>query len=107
MTNDKAITPEIISQIYRILFVGGLLYVPVAMLMWFSPVLVAWADMSVAQALFSSAVACWTNRGAFFFYLIIWGIILISIPLTIGSILDALDFGQAASFIIAPISMVD
>lgn len=105
VTSDKPITPEVISQIYRILFVGGMLYIPVAMLMWFSPVLVAWADMSVAQALFSSAVACWTNRGAFFFYLIIWGIILISIPLTIGSILDALDLGQAASFIVAPISM--
>ena len=52
MTNDKPITPEVINQIYLILFFGGLLYVPVAMLMWFSPVLVAWADMSIAQALF-------------------------------------------------------
>jgi hypothetical protein len=105
MTNDKPITPEAINQIYLILFFGGILYVPVAMLMWFSPVLIAWADMPVAQAVFSSAVACWTNRGAFFLYLGIWGAILIAIPLTIGSIFDALDLGQAASFIIAPISM--
>jgi len=105
MTNDKPITPEDVRQIYLILFFGGLLYVPVAMLMWFSPVLVAWADMSVAQALFSSAIACWENRGAFFLYIAIWGAILIAIPLTIGSIFDALDLGQAASFIIAPISM--
>jgi hypothetical protein len=75
--------------------------------MWFSPVLVAWADMPVAQALFSSAVACWANRGAFFLYLAIWGAVLIAIPLTIGFILDALDLGQAASFIIAPLSMVE
>ena len=105
MTNDKPITPEVVRQIYLILFFGGLLYIPVAMLMWFSPVLVAWADMPVAQALFSSAIACWTNRGAFFLYGAIWGAILIAIPLTIGSIFDALDLGQAASFIIAPISM--
>ena len=105
MTNDKPITSEAINQIYLILFFGGLLYVPVAMLMWFSPVLVAWADMPVAQALFSSAVACWANRGAFFLYLAIWGAVLIAIPLTIGFILDALDLGQAASFIIAPLSM--
>lgn len=105
MTNDKPITPEVVRQIYLILFFGGLLYVPVAMLMWFSPVLVAWADMSVAQALFSSAIACWANRGAFFLYIAIWGAVLIAIPLTIGSIFDALDLGQAASFIIAPISM--
>ena len=105
MTNDKPITPEVVQQIYLILFFGGLLYIPVAMLMWFSPVLVAWADMPVAQALFSSAIACWANRGAFFLYIAIWGAILIAIPLTIGSIFDALDLGQAASFIIAPISM--
>lgn len=105
MTNDKPITPEVVRQIYLILFFGGLLYIPVAMLMWFSPVLVAWADMPVAQALFSSAIACWANRGAFFLYIAIWGAILIAIPLTIGSIFDALDLGQAVSFIIAPISM--
>jgi hypothetical protein len=105
MTNDKPITPEAIQQIYLILFFGGLLYVPVAMVMWFSPVLVAWADMPVAKALFSSAIACWSNRGAFFLYIAIWGAILIAIPLTIGSIFDLLDLGQAASFIIAPISM--
>jgi hypothetical protein len=61
--------------------------------------------MSVAQALFSSCLACWTNKGAFFFYLSIWSVILIAIPLTVGIVFDAMDFGQAASFIIAPISM--
>lgn len=105
MTGDKPITPEIMNQIYLILFYGGLLYVPVAMLMWFSPVLVAWAGMSVGQALFSSAITCWTNKGAFLFYIIIWGAILVAIPLTIGLILDAVNLGQAASFIIAPLSM--
>lgn len=47
MTGDKPITPEAVREIYLILFFGGLLYVPVAMLMWFSPVLIAWAEMSV------------------------------------------------------------
>ncbi len=105
LTNDKAITPEVVRQIYLILFFGGLLYVPVAMLMWFSPVLVAWEDMPVGKALFSSAIACWTNRGAFFLYLAICGAMLIAIPLAIGSIFNLLDLGQAASFVIAPLSM--
>ena len=105
MTNEKPITPEIVRQIYLILFFGGLLYIPVAMLMWFSPILIAWADMPIAQALFSSWMACWVNRTAFFFYIAIWSVILIAIPLTIGMLLDALDWGQAASFIVAPISM--
>ena len=69
LTSDKPLTPEALRQIYLVLFFGAMLYVPVAMLMWFSPVLVAWADMSVAQALFSSWLACWANKLAFFLYL--------------------------------------
>jgi hypothetical protein len=105
MTSDKPITPEALRQVYLVLFFGAMLYVPVAMLMWFSPVLVAWEDMPVPQALFSSALACWSNKAAFFLYLSIWSAILIAIPLTIGMIFDVVDLGQAASYIIAPISM--
>ena len=105
LTSDTVITPEALRQIYLVLLFGAILYIPVAMLMWFSPVLVAWADMSVSQALFSSWLACWTNKAAFFFYLSIWSVVLIAIPLTIGMLFDVLDFGQAASFLVAPISM--
>jgi hypothetical protein len=105
MTSDKAVTSEALRQIYLVLFFGALLYVPIAMLMWFSPILIAWSDMSVAQALFSSALACWSNRGAFFLYLAIWSAVLIGLPLTVGMTFDALNLGQAASFVIAPISM--
>jgi len=105
MTSDKPITPEALRQVYLVLFFGAMLYVPVAMLMWFSPILVAWEDMSAPQALFSSALACWSNKAAFFLYLSIWSAILIAIPLTIGMIFDAMNLGQVASYIIAPISM--
>jgi hypothetical protein len=105
MTTDKPITPEALRQVYLVLVFGAVLYIPIAMLMWFSPILIAWADMSVPQALFSSWLACWTNKAAFFFYLAIWSAILIAIPLTIGMIFDALNFGQAASFIVAPVSI--
>ena len=67
LTSDKPISQEAMRQIYLVLFFGALLYIPIAMLMWFSPILIAWADMPVSQALFSSCLACWTNRGAFFF----------------------------------------
>jgi len=105
LTSDKPISQEAMRQIYLVLFFGALLYIPIAMLMWFSPILIAWADMPVSQALFSSCLACWTNRGAFFLYLAIWSAVLIAIPLIVGMTFDALNFGQAASFIIAPISM--
>ena len=57
MTSDMPITPEALRQIYLVLFFGAILYIPVAMVMWFSPVLIAWEDMSVAQALFSCFLA--------------------------------------------------
>jgi len=105
LAGEKLITPEALRQVYLVLIFGAILYVPVAMLMWFSPVLVAWTNMSVPQALFSSCLACWTNKAAFFFYLSVWSVILIAIPLMVGMTFDALGLGQAASFIIAPISM--
>jgi hypothetical protein len=40
------------------------LYVPVLMLTWFSPQLVAWHGQPVGKALFFSFVACWRNRWA-------------------------------------------
>jgi hypothetical protein len=92
LTSDKPITPEAIRQIYLALFFGAFLYI-------------AWADMSVAKALFSSCLACWANKAAFFLYLSIWSVILIAIPLTVGMIFDALNLGQVGSFVIAPISM--
>jgi hypothetical protein len=106
VTGDKPISSEAMSQVYWVLIAGGLLYVPVAMLMWFSPVLIAWENMSVSQALFSSWLACWINRGAFCWYLLIWGALLIALPLLLGVIFSALDLGQVASFIIAPYSML-
>jgi len=47
-----------------------LLYLPTMMLLWFSPVLVAWHGVSPAKALFYSAVAFWLNLRAFIVYAI-------------------------------------
>jgi hypothetical protein len=41
------------------------LYIPVLMLTWFSPQLVAWHGQPVGKAMFFSFVACWRNRWAF------------------------------------------
>jgi len=66
VTNDKPITPEVMQTLYYSLMIGGVIYIPIAMLMWFAPVLVAWADMPPSKAMFASWMACWTNKGAFF-----------------------------------------
>jgi hypothetical protein len=73
--------------------------------MWFAPVLVAWADMPPSKAMFASWMACWTNKGAFFYYITIWSVALIAIPLILGMLMDVLGLSQYASFVVAPLSM--
>lgn len=105
ITNDKPITPEIMQQLYYSIIVGGVIYIPIAMVMWFAPVLVAWADMSPSKAMFASWMACWANKGAFFYYITIWSVVLIAIPLTLGMLMNAIGLSQYASLVVAPLSM--
>ncbi len=44
----------------------------ISVLFWHAPMLVWWDGQGVAQSLFSSALACWRNKGAFFFYSLAW-----------------------------------
>ena len=105
LTSDEPPSAEAMAQLYKLVFVGGALYIPVAMLMWFAPLLVAWAEMPVMQAIFSSWMACWSNRAAFAYYLLIWSIVLVALPMMIGGLLDAAGLGSIASYVVAPISM--
>jgi hypothetical protein len=105
LTSKEAPNAEAMAQLYKLVFIGGALYIPVAMLMWFAPLLVAWAEMPLLQAIFSSWMACWSNRGAFAYYLLIWSIVLVAVPMLIGGMLEALGFASIASYVVAPISM--
>ena len=61
---------------------AGVLAVP----FWHAPALVLWGGQGAAQALFSSTLACWRNRGAFAVYFFSWFAIVMSASL-IGSLL--------------------
>ena len=43
---------------------------------WHAPALVHWARQGVGQALFSSTLACWRNKGAFAVYGCTWGAVI-------------------------------
>ncbi|RKP56519.1 BPSS1780 family membrane protein [Pararobbsia silviterrae] len=55
--------------------VFAIAYMPVSVLMWFSPVLVAWHDVPPAKALFFSWMALWRNRWAFTVYALCWALV--------------------------------
>jgi hypothetical protein len=64
------------------IFVG--LYVILAALFWYSPILVGWHSTSITQALFFSAIACWRNKWAFLTYGIAWAAIFFFVDLLVG-----------------------
>jgi MFS family permease len=60
--------PGLLAGLALRLGLTGLLSVP----FWHAPALVFWDGQRVAQSLFSSTLACWRNRGAFFVYALAW-----------------------------------
>jgi len=105
LTEQKEPSIREVKELYFSMGIGVFLYIPIAMLMWFAPILVAWEQMSVGQALFSSWIACWTNKAAFSYYLTIWGIFVVAIPFFIEAILDSFGVRAAIPFLIPPYSM--
>ena len=53
---------------------------------WHAPALVHWAGQNVGQALFSSVLALWSNRGAFTVYLLVWTAIVFGFGIAVGAI---------------------
>lgn len=81
-------------------------YIPVAMLFWFAPVLVAWHDVPPMQALFFSWVACWRNKAAFVVYAVLWGALTMTVSLVLTLILQVVGAGATALVVLMPISAV-
>ncbi len=81
---------------------GSALSVP----FWHAPALVHWGGHSVAQALFSSTVAVWRSKGAFFVYAMAWtGLILLFGVLT-ALVLGLLGMPQLAGVLGVPAGLV-
>jgi hypothetical protein len=68
---------------------------------WHAPMLVAWQGQGLAQSLFSSALACWRNRGALFMYLLAWAGVSAGIGLLV-SLIVGLAGGQALAAVTLP-----
>lgn len=69
------------------LVIAATAYMPVMMLMWFSPTLVAWHAMPAGKALFFSLFACLMNWRAFTMYGIASALVLIVVPIVVLFIL--------------------
>ena len=81
---------------------AGLLSIP----FWHAPALVFWDGQRCAQALFSSTLACWRNRGAFLVYSLTWFALIIAVGGVAGMLFSAVGSPQLFAVAGAPISLM-
>jgi hypothetical protein len=69
---DPAASAALLEYMVAYMAFVGLVSLPVLLAFWFAPVLVVWHNMKPMQALFSSWVAVWRNKGSFLIYGMGW-----------------------------------
>jgi hypothetical protein len=91
-------------------FTGALLAVVLGMGIsvpyWHAPALVHWGGHRVGQALFSSTLAVWRSKGAFFVYAMGWAVVVLVFGIATALLLGLLGMPQMAGLIGLPAGLV-
>jgi hypothetical protein len=69
---------------------------------WHAPALVLWGGQGVGQALFSSTLAVWRNRGAMLVYLAGWAGLIAAFAVTVGLLFGLLGARQLVGLVALP-----
>jgi hypothetical protein len=88
------------------LFVRFGLAAVLSVVFWHAPALVHWGQQGAAQALFSSTVAMWRNRGAFTVYLLSWLAIIGVFGVFITLALSLLGMRQLTTMVVMPAGLI-
>ena len=97
-----AAAPDALIGLLLRFALAGLLAIP----FWHAPALVHWGGQGCAQALFSSTLACWRNRGAFAVYFLAWFAIVMGCSLLGSLILMLVGAPQMMMGTIVPLALV-
>jgi hypothetical protein len=81
-------------------------YIPVAMIFWFSPILIAWHDVPPVKAMFFSIVSCWRNRGAFIVFGALWFAVAVTVSIGLSALMQALGAADFAFAVLMPATMI-
>lgn len=84
----------------------GALYLPIAMVMWYAPMLVAWHGLPVGKALFFSLVAVWRNRAAFAIYGVGWLAVWFVLSIVLTLVAVVLNLMNVVVVVAAPLAML-
>ena len=88
------------------LWVGLMLYVPMALVFWHAPALVYWHDVSPGKSLFFSAMACWRNKGAMVMFMLTWMAVITAGGLAITLLAGLLGGAAVINMLLMPATMV-
>jgi hypothetical protein len=99
---ERLADPRLTSGMLVQLGLATLLSVP----FWHAPALIWWGGQGLAQALFSSTLACWRNRGAFVVYGLSFAGLVFLFTLLGGLLLGLLGAGPVAAMLAMSISLV-
>jgi hypothetical protein len=88
------------------LALAALLYLPVLMMFWFAPPLVAWHGVTPAKALFFSFFACLLNWRPFLAYGAVSAVLALALPLAALFALMLASFKVAAMSLVFPVLLV-
>lgn len=96
---EPLLTDGDLQLAWAVVVIGvGLLAVP----FWHAPALVHWAGHGAAQALFSSTVACWRNKGALTLYMLGWAAVVVLFTLLSTLVLALLGAPQLVALALMP-----
>ncbi len=73
---------------------------------WHAPALVHWGGQGALQALFSSTLAVWRNRGAMVVYVIGWVAMIAAFSVTVGLLFGLLGARQLAGLLALPAGLM-
>jgi hypothetical protein len=73
---------------------------------WFAPALVHWAGQGVGQALFSSTLALWRNKGPFFAFMATWLALVGLLSVALTTLLALVGLARLAGLLLMPVALV-
>jgi hypothetical protein len=99
---DKFAAPGLLWGMVLRFGLAGLLAIP----FWHAPALVYWDGQGWAQAMFSSTLACWRNRGAFIVYALTWFSLILGFGILMSVLFALIGSPQLFALAGVPISLL-
>jgi len=84
----------------------GVLGTALSVPFWFAPALVHWGGQGVGQALFSSTLALWRNKGAFTTFAATWVVVVTVTSVLVSMLLAALGAARMAGMMLMPLALL-